>query len=144
MEMTWLSDLIAWLLSPQKKFYSLRGCRLKSSSISGFSLNKTMKSIIIQVNSDNSHEYECTLILSFNSLKDTVIMKKGDNLFNLVQSKLLELFFLEDLERNFSLKPCFPIFQVVVGVFGQATGHHVASRNQVVLTFFFEVNCLIS
>ena len=95
MEMTWLSDLIAWLLSPQKKFYSLRGCRLKSSSISGFSLNKTMKSIIIQVNSNNSHEYECTLILSFNSLKDTVIMKKGDKLFNLVQSKLLELFFLE-------------------------------------------------
>lgn len=110
MEMTWLSDLIAWLLSPQKKFYSLRGCRLKSSSISGFSLNKTMKSIIIQVNSDNSHEYECTLILSFNSLKDTVIMKKGDNLFNLVQSKLLELFFLERPRKELFTKALLSYF----------------------------------
>lgn len=76
----------------QKKFY-------KNCGIPGFSLNKTMKSIIIQVNSDNSHEYECTLILSSNSLKDTVVMKKGDNLFNLVQSKL-ELFFLERPQKG--------------------------------------------
>lgn len=32
MEMTWLSDLIAWLLSPQKKFYSLRGVDSKAAA----------------------------------------------------------------------------------------------------------------
>lgn len=108
-----MSDPIDWFFEFSYKFYSLKGVTSRAAVFQVFSLNKTIKSIIIQVKSKNSHEYESTLILSFSSLKEPVVMKRGDNLSKLAKGSCWHSSFLKDGRKKRPPQPHPPVFKAL-------------------------------
>lgn len=113
MEMTWFVRPNWFVFEFSYKFYSLKGVTSRAAVFQVFSLNKTIKSIIIQVKSKNSHEYESTLILSFGSLKEAVVMKRGDNLSKLAKGSCWHFPFLKEGGKKRPPQPHPPVFKAL-------------------------------